>query len=273
MPFKSVQRLSRGFTLIELLVVITIILILAAILFPVFAAAKFKGYEVACVSNMKQLGLAFMMYAGDYDGAFPETTWVLSVPEDWGFSSAEFPTGIWVSWDERLNHGYVKSIKFWRCPGLYRNETLHYAMQPFTRSYAPSFDYSGHGSYSNLSGNSRGFWRIREYKDLSNKILLAENITDNSAGQHTVINYDFSLPHPWIKYDAVNGFIMPSATADGGMVPGSAAGWSTLAWDVHNKGSNYLMADGHVRHMKYAKTISTGSHPYTMWNAWDPAQP
>jgi prepilin-type N-terminal cleavage/methylation domain-containing protein/prepilin-type processing-associated H-X9-DG protein len=60
-------RPYRGFTLIELLVVIAIIAILAAILFPVFAQARATARKAACVSNLKQIGLAFTMYAQDYD--------------------------------------------------------------------------------------------------------------------------------------------------------------------------------------------------------------
>ncbi|HEY0867748.1 MAG TPA: prepilin-type N-terminal cleavage/methylation domain-containing protein [Fimbriimonas sp.] len=58
---------SRAFTLIELLVVIAIIAILAAILFPVFAQAKEAAKKSHCISNEKQLSLAQLMYAGDYD--------------------------------------------------------------------------------------------------------------------------------------------------------------------------------------------------------------
>lgn len=62
---------NRAFTLIELLVVIAIIAILAAILFPVFAQAREKARQTACLSNLKQVGLALMMYTQDYDETNP----------------------------------------------------------------------------------------------------------------------------------------------------------------------------------------------------------
>jgi prepilin-type N-terminal cleavage/methylation domain-containing protein len=66
-----VMKISTGFTLIELLVVIAIIAILAAILFPVFAKAREKARQTSCLSNMKQLGLAFQMYATDWNETLP----------------------------------------------------------------------------------------------------------------------------------------------------------------------------------------------------------
>jgi prepilin-type N-terminal cleavage/methylation domain-containing protein len=65
------RSLRKGFTLIELLVVIAIIAILAAILFPVFAQAREQARKTACLSNMKQIGLASNMYLQDFDETFP----------------------------------------------------------------------------------------------------------------------------------------------------------------------------------------------------------
>src|SRR5262245_54405088 len=73
---------QKGFTLIELLVVIAIIAILAAILFPVFAQAREQARKTDCLTKLKQLGLAWLMYAQDYDETYPpaRTTELIPLP-------------------------------------------------------------------------------------------------------------------------------------------------------------------------------------------------
>jgi prepilin-type N-terminal cleavage/methylation domain-containing protein/prepilin-type processing-associated H-X9-DG protein len=74
---------KRGFTLIELLVVIAIIAILAAILFPVFAQAREKARQSACLSNQKQISRAMMLYLQDSDENFPGYTLVIGPYTGW----------------------------------------------------------------------------------------------------------------------------------------------------------------------------------------------
>jgi len=96
--------MRKGFTLIELLVVIAIIAILAAILFPVFARAKAKARQASCMSNMKQIALAFLMYTSDYDGKFP------AVYND----ALGYPAGR-IIWADCI-YPYVKNRQLFACP-------------------------------------------------------------------------------------------------------------------------------------------------------------
>lgn len=84
-------RSKRAFTLIELLVVIAIIAILAAILFPVFARAREQARKAACTSNVKQLGLAWMMYVQDYDETFPPNNSPAAANAEWMLRPGAFP--------------------------------------------------------------------------------------------------------------------------------------------------------------------------------------
>jgi len=64
------MKQENGFTLVELLVVVAVVAVLAAILMPVFVTAKHSGHASACKSNMKQIGMALLLYAGDHDDTF-----------------------------------------------------------------------------------------------------------------------------------------------------------------------------------------------------------
>ena len=102
---------NRGFTLIELLVVIAIIAILAAILFPVFARARESARQTSCLSNVRQLTTATLMYAQDYDETFPPCY----VKEP---TTVQYPEG--THSENRLYYmfiyPYVQNIDIFNCP-------------------------------------------------------------------------------------------------------------------------------------------------------------
>jgi prepilin-type N-terminal cleavage/methylation domain-containing protein len=107
---------KNGFTLIELLVVIAIIAILAAILFPVFAQAREKARQTSCLSNLKQIGLAFKMYVQDYDEKYPENGQIACCSNGQQNSDGvDFGYNGWIS---NALRPYTKNQAIYICPSV-----------------------------------------------------------------------------------------------------------------------------------------------------------
>ncbi len=118
-----IKKHNRAFTLIELLVVIAIIAILAAILFPVFARARENARRASCLSNLKQIGLAVVMYTQDYD--------------ERAFASRD---GAW--WTVAYEP-YLKSAQVLICPSATAKRTTNYNMNLNVMNYGGTYGSEG----------------------------------------------------------------------------------------------------------------------------------
>jgi prepilin-type N-terminal cleavage/methylation domain-containing protein/prepilin-type processing-associated H-X9-DG protein len=136
----------NAFTLIELLVVIAIIAILTALLFSVYSQAREKARQTTCQSNLRQINMALLMYAQDYDETFPGD---IKTPAINGGTSESVPY-------DRLLTAYVRNDNLYACPS-----------DSVLRVERPVWD-----------GNYAGKRRKRSYA-LSNRIKTEEGIARN----------------------------------------------------------------------------------------------
>lgn len=108
---------TDGFTLIELLIVIALIATLAAMLFPVFAAAREKARQTVCLSNLRQIGLALAMYAQDYDGLYAYGADPLEKHSPYRYNNPEDEVKVkTMPLLHQILAPYTKTPEIWRCP-------------------------------------------------------------------------------------------------------------------------------------------------------------
>jgi prepilin-type N-terminal cleavage/methylation domain-containing protein/prepilin-type processing-associated H-X9-DG protein len=252
------MRPRRGFTLIELLVVIAIIAILAAILFPVFAQAREKARAATCVSNLKQIGNALMMYVQDYDerylgAAAPGTT-------DWSpYAGSLFiqpPTAIanpaansprWAMWTN-IVQPYVKNWQIFKCPSS-TDLNLDDASVQFNPKYSFSYTYNGLLTCYSLAGIATP----------TKCILVWEGIGDVAVVGRSQVNpalLDIGAGSPKV-YDPASS---RCAFYNFGYRPNQN---TKIAF--HSNGMNYLFADGHVKWVHSGGDVN--SSPFSQINA------
>lgn len=257
---KDVRSARRGFTLIELLVVIAIIAVLSAILFPVFARARENARRASCMSNLKQMGLAVMMYLQDYDETYPSI--IDSSP---GIAAADYPGGQWGSgtsanwlyW-QQIIYPYSKSVQIAYCPSgvAYAKPTLgQYGANenifvddnpPNTKPLKMAAMAAPASTYMIMD---TGTWRV--YATTTNDVV-------NPRGYNSYIPGVGNLLHKGC--DA-------SGTSNGVAIDTPAC--QDFLGGRHLGGINVAFADGHVKWLTTGKVYSEAAQ--TGWGAWNPA--
>jgi prepilin-type N-terminal cleavage/methylation domain-containing protein/prepilin-type processing-associated H-X9-DG protein len=182
---------SRGFTLIELLVVIAIVTILAALLFPVFASAREKARQASCLSNLRQLALAILMYADDYDECFVPA-WDEANLMRWHGRR----DNVSEPFDPRRGplYPYLKNGQIKLCPSFYRFARGSVAYEQGTGGYGYNAQYVGGSPLpwpDSLTPASQ-----TEIESPAQTIMLADTATMDwdmmsGTGTGTIIEYSF----------------------------------------------------------------------------------
>ncbi len=239
------KNATTAFTLIELLVVIAIIAILAAILFPVFAQAREKARQTSCLSNMKQIGTASVIYVQDYDETFASTTW----GDAWGdYTGARKYTNAlgattyngapvgneWGGTPAWQLDPYIKNKQVWVCPSKGRG-----APDPSLTSLI-SYGFNFIGVFTHLDGNYRiKTTKMSEIQSPAETVALAEATSPTSTG---------NLDGAWLDpYWCQNSF--PRNTDPYG-------GTNTRMQTQYGKHQNFVnicWADGHAKSVRVSR--------------------
>lgn len=203
--------MRRGFTLIELLVVIAIIAILAAILFPVFAKAREKARQSSCLSNMKQITLAFLQYVQDYDEK------MLCYAR--GYYNSGTP---WTFWPHQLQ-AYIKNWQVYACP------SHSYGATNYQNEYYPILP-----SYHFVTW----YWNRKANPPSMADIVRPADRLMVSDGSHPALG-DNPPYRPWLAAKQCGQWTCRRNIS------------TTRQWEcIHNDGNNVGFADGHVKWLR-----------------------
>lgn len=235
-------RHRTAFTLIELLLVIAILAILAGLLLPALSRAKAKGQSAVCQSNLKQLTLGWIMYAGDNEDRLAGSISLRRVNQP----------GSWVLGNARQDrtasniaagvlHKYAEAVGIYRCPGDRSTVSGEKGLMR-TRSYTLS-------GWMNSSSDDPAHPETSYPVNFPGELhKLSQIVRPPPSGTFVFIDeHEDSIDDGLWNSD-------PGALGSPGvpvLAPGQNPAWYNLPAVRHNQGANIAFADGHVENHRW----------------------
>lgn len=249
------RRGKAGFSLIELLVVITIISILAAILFPVFAQAKNAAKAIVCISNMRQIGMATMLYLESNDGQYYPAAYIEPLA---GFSDQV----TWVGYDNNntgtlvagfygdvtkpaknprrrgLLDGYLVDERLRECPNRRGGVQTALALNLFDPNQSSPY----YTTNPNAAGQEFGpsAYQVNMVSGVTTSIGAHESMVEEPSNTLLMWEHFFSAP--------VCNFLQP---VDWYLTPPDTPTLKEHFNLLHNGGTSTLWCDGHAKRIAY----------------------